>query len=92
VPSPLEAREIDSIFRRFGGEDTFKNIYVVVDGMLAVIHQRAQSLIQLCGGRHHRDGFFSGRIIADTSRYAQILIIAGLMLVGLGAGRDAAAR
>ncbi|MDK2972220.1 MAG: hypothetical protein PWP23_1975 [Candidatus Sumerlaeota bacterium] len=84
-PSEEEAREIDAIFLRFGGGDSIPRIYEIINQQLNVIHMRAQSLIALGSVVITVTGF-SGRIIADTNRYAQLLIVLGITLVGVAAG------
>lgn len=59
-------------------------IYSLLDGQLTVLHSRAQSLMQLAGVVITVTGF-SGRIIADTSTRAQLLIVLGLVLVAAAA-------
>ncbi|HNM45866.1 hypothetical protein IT571_00090 [Candidatus Sumerlaeota bacterium] len=85
-PTPEEQREMDSLHRHFGGgENGLQKIYAVVESQHGIVHQRAQSLIQLAGVVVTVTGF-SGRIIADTNLTAQILIVVGLSLVVLAAG------
>lgn len=82
-PTPEERQEIGAIMRHFGA-DSIKPVYDLIDGQFAVIHARAQALLQLAGVIITVTGF-SGRIIADTNGYAQGMIIAGVALVSLGA-------
>lgn len=84
-PTPAEQNEIDSLYKHFGGEgNSIQRIYTMVETQHGIVHQRAQSLIQLAGVVITVTGF-SGRLIADTDKTAQILIVAGLSLVLLGA-------
>jgi hypothetical protein len=76
---------MDAIFRHFGGLDNVPRIYEIVNQQLNVIHMRAQSLIALGSVVITVTGF-SGRIIADTNRWAQLLIVTGIALVGVAAG------
>lgn len=84
-PTEAEAREMNAIFLHFGGMDNVARIYEIVNQQLNVIHTRAQSLIALGSVVITVTGF-SGRIIADTNRYAQLLIVLGITLVGVAAG------
>lgn len=78
-----ERREIDAILEHFG-ERNRPGIYDVINSQLNVIHSRAQSVIGLASVVITVTGF-SGRIIADTNLPAQVLIILGIILVGIGA-------
>ena len=84
-PTRAEQREIEAIVRHFGGSEGRARIYDFIDGQLNVLHTRAQSLIQIAGVVITVTGF-SGRIIADTSKSAQTLIVSGLALVSIAAG------
>lgn len=59
-------------------------VHGILERQFAVLHNRAQVLIGLCGIVITTTGF-SGRLIAGTSRYAQELIIAGVATVLLAA-------
>lgn len=83
-PTPAEQREIEAIVRHFGGAEGRARIYDFIDGQLNVLHTRAQSLIQIAGVVITVTGF-SGRIIADTSKSAQTLIVSGVALVSIAA-------
>lgn len=79
-----ERAEIESMLHHFGGVDAAEKLYRILDSQLAVVHTRAQSLVQLVGVVITVTGF-SGRIIADTNDTAQMLIITGLSLVLIAA-------
>ncbi len=83
-PVPDESREVHAILRNFSSPDGSIAVYQLLDGQLGVLHGRAQSLMQLAGVVITVTGF-SGRIIADTSRAAQVLIVSGVSLVALAA-------
>jgi hypothetical protein len=83
TPSAEEKQEIHAILQYFrnagGGREA---IYNLVDSQLTVLHGRAQSRLQMAGVVITVTGF-SGRIIADTNKSAQALIIGGVALVAL---------
>lgn len=85
-PSPSEEREVQAILSAFAGPTPKDRslIYSLLDGQLSVLHGRAQSLMQLAGVVITVTGF-SGRIIADTSRAAQSLIVFGVVFVAAAA-------
>jgi hypothetical protein len=82
--SPEEAREIEYLRSLFAPTGDSSRLYQLLDGQLAVLHQRAISLVQVAGVIITVTGF-SGRIIADTNFLAQLLVVAGLSLVVLAA-------
>ena len=69
---------------RVYGDDAFAEIMAALERQFAVLHNRAQVLLGLCGIIISTTGF-SGRLIAGTDRWAQGLIIAGVCLVLLAA-------
>lgn len=84
VPHPSEAREIESIIANFGGEESPERLYALLHDQLSLIYGRATSLVQIASVVITVTGF-SGRIIADTNKLAQALIIGGVTLVALAA-------
>lgn len=83
-PVPEESSEVQAILRHFSTPNGTGAVYQLLDAQLGVLHGRAQSLMQLSGVVITVTGF-SGRIIADTSRAAQILVVSGVGLVALAA-------
>jgi membrane-bound ClpP family serine protease len=75
-----EARRILEVY----GDDQFETIMAMLERQFAVLHNRAQVLLALCGVVITTTGF-SGRLIAGTSVTAQALIIAGVALVLISA-------
>jgi hypothetical protein len=71
-----ESRRILDLY----GEDAFETIMSMLERQFAVLHNRAQVLLALCGVVITTTGF-SGRLIAGTNVTAQGLIIAGVALV-----------
>ncbi len=82
--TPGEAREIDSIVAHFGGGEDRERIHALLNGQLSLVYGRATSLVQIASVVITVTGF-SGRIIADTSRVAQVLVIGGVSTVSLAA-------
>ena len=78
VPVLSRDEEIDRIVQRYG--DDWPNIMAMVERHFAVLHNRAQVLLGLCGIVISTTGF-SGRLIAGTNVQAQWLVIAGIALV-----------
>jgi hypothetical protein len=77
--------ECRRILQTYGdGPDAFDRIMVTLERQFAVLHNRAQVLLGLCGVVISTTGF-SGRLIAGTNPAAQGLVIAGLSLVLLSA-------
>ncbi|HEV7300085.1 MAG TPA: hypothetical protein VGN72_12020 [Tepidisphaeraceae bacterium] len=72
------AAEIDRIVERYG--DDWPGIMAMVERHFAVLHNRAQVLLTLCGIVISTTGF-SGRLIAGTNVLAQALVIGGIALV-----------
>lgn len=66
------------------GQEGFGRIHDLINGQFALLHNRAQVLLGLCGAVITVTGF-SGRVIAGTNRPAQALIVTGLGLVLLAA-------
>ncbi len=66
------------------GAGSWDVIHGILERQFAVLHNRAQVLIGLCGIVITTTGF-SGRLIAGTSPHAQGLIIAGVAIVLLSA-------
>ena len=85
-PTTLEEREVQAIVAAFPAvlPHDRSPIYRLLDAQLTVLHGRAQSLMQLAGVVITVTGF-SGRIIADTSKEAQTLIVTGVALVSAAA-------
>ena len=71
--------EARRILREYG-PDAFADIMEVLERQFAVLHNRAQVLLGLCGIIVSTTGF-SGRLVAGTNVFAQALIIAGVALV-----------
>jgi hypothetical protein len=71
--------EARRILREYG-HDAFADIMEVLERQFAVLHNRAQVLLGLCGIIVSTTGF-SGRLVAGTNVFAQALIIAGVALV-----------
>ena len=65
-------------------DEGFPEIMVVLERQFAVLHNRAQVLIGLCGIIISTTGF-SGRLVAGTNAAAQWLVIAGVAFVLLAA-------
>lgn len=74
--------ECERIIREYNGR--FEPIMVMLERQFAVLHNRAQVLLTLCGIVISTTGF-SGRIIAGTNSLAQVLIIGGVGLVLIAA-------
>lgn len=83
-PTPAESREIESILLHFGGGEDRERVYSLLNGQLSLIYGRASSLVQVASVVITVTGF-SGRIIADTSTLAQVLVIGGVSMVSLAA-------
>ena len=66
------------------GKDEFILIMEMLERQFTVLHNRAQVLLGLCGIVITTTGF-SGRIIANTDKFAQISIVIGVSLVLLAA-------
>ncbi|WP_437511004.1 hypothetical protein [Sorangium sp. So ce1099] len=71
-------------FIELTGPGSWEVMHGILERQFAVLHNRAQVLIGLCGIVITTTGF-SGRLIAGTSRAAQGLIIAGVAIVLLSA-------
>ncbi len=82
--SEAERVEVQTIIKHFGADGGNASLHNFIDAQLSVLHGRAQSLLQMAGVVITVTGF-SGRIIADTSRTAQALIIGGVALVAVAA-------
>ena len=82
-PQPHLTREQDCerILASYGTEPArLESIMAMIERQFAVLHNRAQVLLTLCGIVISTTGF-SGRLIAGTNRPAQVLIIAGVSLI-----------
>lgn len=66
------------------GPDKWQDIELMLERQFVVLHNRSQILIGLCGIVITTTGF-SGRLIAGTSRFAQVLVIAGVATILLAA-------
>lgn len=75
--------EADRILREYESRG-FETIMSMLERQFLVLHNRAQVLLALCGIIISTTGF-SGRIIAGTSRLAQVLIVGGVGLTLLSA-------
>jgi hypothetical protein len=83
APPPLsQEQEIRRILGAYG--PNLPEIMAMLERQFAVLHNRAQVLLALCGIVISTTGF-SGRLIAGTNELAQGLIIAGIALVLLSA-------
>ena len=77
--------EAERILRHYGdGDASFAEIMVMLERQFAVLHNRAQVLLGLCGIIVSTTGF-SGRLVAGTNPLAQVLIITGVAFVLLAA-------
>lgn len=76
--------EADRIIHVYG-EDSFRPIMEMLERHFLVLHNRAQVLLTLCGIIVSTTGF-SGRNIAGSGSVAQILVVAGVLLVMISAG------
>jgi hypothetical protein len=75
------------IIRRWAGHDddtAAQRAYMLLNNQFNVIYQRAQTLMNFAGLVVTVTGF-SGRTIAQTSRLAQMSLVAGMALVLAGA-------
>jgi hypothetical protein len=75
--------EARRILREYG-PDAFADVMELLERQFAVLHNRAQVLLGLCGIIVSTTGF-SGRLVAGTNVLAQTLIIAGVAFVLLAA-------
>lgn len=75
-------QETDRILSEYGGK--LPEIMVLLERQFAVLHNRAQVLLTLCGIVISTTGF-SGRLVAGTNLSAQALIIVGVGLILLAA-------
>ena len=75
--------EARRILREYG-HDAFADIMEMLERQFAVLHNRAQVLLALCGIIVGTTGF-SGRLVAGTNLLAQTLIIFGVAFVLLAA-------
>src|SRR5688572_22045038 len=76
--------EADRILADYG-PTAFGNIMVMLERQFAVLHNRAQVLLTLCGIIVSTTGF-SGRNIAGTGPWAKWLIVGGVSGVLVAAG------
>jgi hypothetical protein len=75
------SEEADRILASYGdGPADFERIMAMLERQFAVLHNRAQVLLTLCGIVISTTGF-SGRMIAGTNVSGQVLIIVGVSLV-----------
>src|SRR4051812_4484915 len=73
--------EADRILSAYGDHPSkLGEIMSMLERQFAVLHNRAQVLLTLCGIVISTTGF-SGRLIAATNRPAQVLVIVGVALV-----------
>lgn len=82
-PQPRLTRdeECDRILASYGAEPPrLEAIMAMLERQFAVLHNRAQVLLTLCGIVISTTGF-SGRLIAGTNVAAQLLVILGVTLV-----------
>jgi hypothetical protein len=81
TPSLSRHEEADRIIASYGSEPSnFGEIMSMLERQFAVLHNRAQVLLTLCGIVISTTGF-SGRLIAGTNLAAQLLVILGVSLV-----------
>jgi hypothetical protein len=71
--------EARRILREYGN-DALPDIMEMLERQFAVLHNRSQVVLGLCGIIISTTGF-SGRLVAGTNLWAQTLIIAGVGLV-----------
>lgn len=69
---------------RFYGEDAGGKIMETLERQFVILHNRAQVLLGLCGIVVTTAGF-SGRFIAETGPWSQVLIVVGVALALLAA-------
>ena len=82
-PGSKVAGELDRI-HQICSDPKRERIAMMLERQFGVLHARAQVLLGLCGIVITTTGF-SGRLIAGTNLFAQVLIIAGVMLVMVAA-------
>ena len=70
--------EADRILAMYGS-DNVPRVMELLERQFAILHNRAQVLLTLCGVVITVTGF-SGRLVAGTNRLAQVLIIGGVTL------------
>src|SRR5215207_3955853 len=77
--------EAARILASYGDEPSnLERIMSMIERQFAVLHNRAQVLLTLCGIVISTTGF-SGRLIASTNRPAQVFVVIGVALVLLSA-------
>ncbi len=76
-------QEADRIIAHYG-ENALPEIMLMLERQFAVLHNRAQVLLALCGIIISTTGF-SGRNIAGTGPWAQALVLCGVGLILLSA-------
>ena len=76
------SQEADRILHEYDGK--LADIMAMLERQFAVLHNRAQVLLTLCGIVISTTGF-SGRLVAGTNQTAQACIIAGVGLILLSA-------
>ncbi len=76
--------EADRILAHYGA-DALPDIMAMLERQFTVLHNRAQVLLALCGIIISTTGF-SGRNIAGTGLWAQILVLSGVALILISAG------
>lgn len=76
--------EADRVLAHFGPDD-LPGIMAMLERQFAVLHNRAQVLLALCGIIISTTGF-SGRNIAGTGPWAQGLVLGGVGLILVSAG------
>lgn len=83
-PTLRRHAEADKIIAIYGG-DAFIGIMEMLERHFLVLHNRAQTLLALCGIIVSTTGF-SGRNIAGGSTTAKVLIITGVLMILIAAG------
>jgi hypothetical protein len=76
--------EAERLLAAYGEAHCLEHVMPVLERQFGVLHNRAQVLLTLCGIVISTTGF-SGRIIAGTNVWGQVLVIAGVALVLLSA-------
>lgn len=75
--------EAERILHHYG--EDLPEIMVMLERQFAVLHNRAQVALALCGIIVSTTGF-SGRLVAGTNRLSQVLIVAAVAFIVLSAG------
>jgi hypothetical protein len=82
MPCLSLSQEADRILAEY--DRKLPDIMAMLERQFAVLHNRAQVLLTLCGIVISTTGF-SGRLVAGTNRQAQLCIIVGVGLILLAA-------